>query len=63
MWTTESRARHNRSKLRYPSDPPPTRGQALTDEEWSLVKAAIPPAKRGGRKRKTDDRELVNGVM
>src|SRR5882724_11082951 len=55
MWTTESRARHDRSKLRYPSD--------LTDEEWSLVKPAIPPAKPGGRKRETDERELVNGVM
>ena len=55
MWTTESRARHNRSKLRYPSD--------LTDDEWSLVKAAIPPAKRGRRKRQTDERELINGVM
>jgi transposase len=55
MWTTESRARHDRSKLRYPSD--------LTDDEWSLVKPAIPPAKRGGRKRETDERELVNGVM
>lgn len=55
MWTTESRARHDRSKLRYPSD--------LTDDEWSLVKPAIPPAKHGGRKRETDERELVNGVM
>ena len=55
MWTTESRARHDRNKLRYPSD--------LTDDEWSLVKPAIPPAKRGGRKRETDERELVNGVM
>ena len=55
MWTTESRARHDRSKLRYPSD--------LTDDEWSLIKPAIPPAKRGGRKRETDERELVNGVM
>lgn len=55
MWTTESRARHKRSNLRYPRD--------LTDEEWLLVKPAIPPAKRGGRKRQTDERELVNGVM
>lgn len=55
MWTTESRARHDRSKLRYPSD--------LTDDEWALIKPSIPPAKRGGRKRETDERELVNGVM
>lgn len=55
MWTIESRARHDRGKLRYPSD--------LTDAEWALIKPAIPPAKRGGRKRETDERELVNGVM
>ena len=38
MWTQESRARYNRSKLRYPSD--------LTDEEWAYVEPLIPPAKR-----------------
>ncbi len=27
MWTSENRARYDRSKLRYPSD--------LTDEEWA----------------------------
>ena len=55
MWTIESRARHDRSKLRYPSD--------LTDEEWSLIARLIPPAKRGGRERQKDERELVNGIM
>jgi transposase len=55
MWTTETRARHDRSKLRYPSD--------LTDDEWSLVKPLIPPAKPGGRKREVDEREVVNGIM
>jgi hypothetical protein len=30
MWTSESRARYDRGKLRYPSD--------LTDAEWQLVK-------------------------
>ena len=44
MWTTETRARHDRSKLRYPSD--------LTDDEWSLIAPLIPPAKRGGRERR-----------
>jgi len=33
----------DRDKLRYPSD--------LTDAEWQLIKALIPPAKRGGGKR------------
>ena len=38
MWTTQNRARYDRSKLRYPSD--------LTDEEWNLVAPLIPPASR-----------------
>jgi hypothetical protein len=29
MWTSQNRARYDRSKLRYPSD--------LTDDEWGLV--------------------------
>jgi transposase len=55
MWTTETRTRHDRDKLRYPSD--------LTDDEWALVEPLIPPAKRGGRKRTRDERDLVNGLM
>ena len=55
MWTSENRARYNRSKLRYPSD--------LTDEEWALVALLIPPAKRGGNKRTADVREIINGLM
>ena len=55
MWTTETRIRHDRSKLRYPSD--------VTDDEWVLVKPMIPPAKRGGRKREHDERDLVNGLL
>jgi transposase len=55
MWTTETRARHDRDKLRYPSD--------VTDDEWALVEPLIPPAKRGGRKRTREERDLVNGIM
>ena len=55
MWTVENRARYNRNHLRYPSD--------LTDEEWSLLKSEIPPARRGGNKRTVDVREVVNGLM
>ena len=54
MWTVENRARYDRSKLRYPSD--------LTDEEWALAKAEIPPANRGGNKRTVDVREVMNGL-
>ena len=55
MWTAENRARYNRDKLRYPSD--------LTDEEWSHIEPLIPPAKRGGGKRRVNMREIVNGIM
>lgn len=55
MWTVENRARYDRSRLRYPSD--------LTDEEWELVEAKIPAAKRGGNKRTVDVREVLNGLM
>lgn len=41
MWTKESRARYDRSGLRYPSD--------LTDGEWAILAPLIPPAKRGGQ--------------
>ena len=55
MWTCENRPKYNHDKLHYPSD--------LTDEEWSHVAPLIPPAKHGGRKRKVDVREVVNGIM
>ena len=55
MWTSESRNRHNRDRLRYPSD--------LTDGEWALIAPLIPPAKRGGRKRSVNLREVVNGIL
>ena len=55
MWTSESRARYDRGKLRYPSD--------LTDAEWQLVKLLIPPGKPGGGKRTVIMREVVNGLM
>ena len=55
MWTTNNRARYDRSFLRYPSD--------LTDDEWALVEPLIPPAKRGGDKRTVIMREVVNGLM
>ncbi len=55
MWTIANRARYQRDHLRYPSD--------VTDEEWQLVEPLIPPAKRGGRKRTVDIREVLNAVM
>lgn len=55
MWTTENRARYNRDHLRYPSD--------TTDEEWAEMAALIPPARRGGRKRTVNIREVLNGLL
>src|SRR3954449_8348278 len=55
MWTTEQRQAHERRGLRYPSD--------LTDAEWALVEPFIPPARRGGRKRTVDVREVLNGIL
>ena len=55
MWTSENRGSYDRGKLRYPSD--------VTDEEWGHIAPLIPPAKRGGRKRSVDVREVVNGLM
>src|SRR3954468_9580151 len=55
MWTNKNRARYDRSQLRYPSD--------LTDEEWKLIAALIPPGKPGGDKRTVILREVVNGLM
>ena len=55
MWTAENHDRYIRDHFRYPSD--------LTDEEWSLIARLIPPAKRGGRRRSVDIREVVNGLL
>jgi putative transposase len=55
MWTDKNRAKYNRDRLRYPSD--------VTDEEWAHLEPLIPEAKRGGRKREVDMREVFNGVM
>ena len=55
MWTAEHRRAADRRGLRYPSD--------LTDAEWALIEPMIPPAKRGGRKRSVDVREVLNGIF
>lgn len=39
----------------YPSD--------LTNEQWKLIEGKIPRAKRGGRPRTVDMREVVNGIL
>ena len=55
METVENRPRYHRDRLRYPSD--------VTDDEWALIAPLIPPAKRGGRRRSVNVREVVNGLL
>jgi transposase len=55
MWKPEHRITADRRGLRYPSD--------LTDAEWALIGPMIPPAKRGGRKRTVDVREVLNAIF
>ena len=55
MWTRENRGLYERKGVRYPSD--------LRDEECALIAPLIPPAKRGGRRREVDKREVLNGTL
>jgi putative transposase len=38
-------------------------GQALSDDQYRLLAAFIPPAKPGGRPRTTDMRRLLDGLF
>jgi transposase len=55
MWTPDHRRAAARQGPRYPSD--------LTDAEWALVEPLIPPAKRGGRRRSVNLREVLNAIF
>lgn len=56
MWKPEHRtAAAERGSLRYPSD--------MSDVEWALVAPMIPPARRGGRPRDVNVREVLNAVF
>ena len=55
MWKPEHRRAADRRGLRYDSD--------LTDAEWALVEPLIRPAKRGGRPRTVNVREVLNAVF
>lgn len=55
MWKPEHRLTADRRSLRYPSD--------LSDPEWVLVAPMIPPARRGGRRRSVDVREVLNAIF
>ena len=55
MWKPEHRRAADRSGLRYPSD--------LNDAEWALIAPFIPPARRGGRRRSVNVREVLNAIF
>jgi transposase len=55
MWKPEHRRTADRHGLRYESD--------LTDAEWTLVAPLIRPAKRGGRPRTVNVREVLNAIF
>ena len=55
MWKPEHRLAADRGRLRYPSD--------LNDAEWALIAPLIPPARRGGRRRSVNVREVLNAIF
>ena len=55
MWKPEHRLAADRRGLRYPSD--------VNAAEWALIAPLIPPARRGGRRRSVDVREVLNAIF
>src|SRR5450755_478430 len=55
MWNPEHRRAALRNGLQYPND--------VTDEEWELIGPLIAAAKRGGRRRGIDVREVLNAIF
>lgn len=44
-----------KARTPYPTD--------LTDQQWWLIEALVPPPKAGGRPRTADLREVLNGIL
>lgn len=55
MWTDTTRRKHARKGLRYSSD--------LTDAEWAVLEAVIPPRSSLGRPPKWTLRTIVDGML
>jgi putative transposase len=55
MWTEADRSAYRQVGNRLPSD--------LSDLEWDRLAPLIPPAKPGGRPRKTDMRSAMNAIF
>lgn len=54
-WDDTARREHARRAPRYASD--------VTDREWALIAAYLPPPRRVGRPRTADLREVVNAIF
>lgn len=55
MWNEITRPQYQRKGLRYSSD--------MTDLEWKVLEPLLPAAKRLGRPRTADLREVLNGIL
>jgi transposase len=55
MWTETTQQQYRREGLRYASD--------VTDAEWAQIAALLPAAKKLGRPRSTQMREVVNAML
>ena len=55
MWTETTRRQYRREGLRYASD--------VTDQEWALIEAVLPPGNKLGRPRTTALGAVVNAVF
>jgi len=55
MWTEITRPKYERGGGRYASD--------LTDREWALIEAFMPPRKKIGRPRTTELRDVMDAIM
>jgi len=55
MWVIDNHARHDWSKLRYPS--------YLIDPQWAIIGPSIPLAKRGGNETKNCEIPLDSGLV
>jgi putative transposase len=53
-WTEITRAQYRRDGLDFAS---------LNEREWELLAPLLPPAREGGRRRTTDLREVLNGIL
>ena len=55
MWTEITRLKYEREGQRYASD--------LTDGEWALIEPHMPAAKRLGRPRETELRNVLDAIL